>query len=144
MLVQTSLATLAAGEQVQLGPGDTLRVTLSFKYTVAQAITITLWAALGLGLGRDIEAFKEVSLEATLTPKTWEGFIDIPIPTSGKKDGTYWLQAEIRGYPETQVRVDNAVIISGMPAGIDLMSIMGLMMVMMMMGMVVPMMEEVE
>jgi len=144
MLVETSLASLVAGEQVQLGPGDTLRVSLSFKYTVAEAITVTLWASLGLGIGRDIESFKEISLEATLTPKTWEGYIDIPIPTSGKNNGTYWLQAEIKGYPETQVRIGNAVVISGMAAGIDITSIMGIMMVMMMMGMIMPMMEEEE
>jgi hypothetical protein len=144
MLVETSLAVLAAGEQVQLGPGDTLRVNLNFKYTVAQAITVTLWAALGLGLGRDIETFKEISLEATLTPKTWTGYIDIPIPTSGKKNGTYWLQAEIKSYPETQTRIDNAVVISGMGGGFDLSSIMGIMVVVMMMGMVMPMMEEAE
>ena len=140
MLVETSLATLAAGEQVQLGPGDTLRVNLSFKYTVAQAITVTLWAALGLGLGRDIEAFKEISLEATLTPKTWSGYIDIPIPTSGKSNGTYWLQAEIKGYPETQTRINEAVMISGMsPPTPDILSTL---MMVMMMGMIMPMMEE--
>jgi hypothetical protein len=144
MLVETSLAALAAGEQVQVGPGDTLRVSCNFKYTVAQAITVTLWAALGLGLGRDIESFKEISLESTLTPKTWTGDIDIPIPTSGKSNGTYWLQAEIKGYPETVVKIDNAVVISGMAGVFDISSIMGLMMVVMMMGMIMPMMEEGE
>ena len=114
MLVETSLSALAAGEQVQLGPGDTLRVNLTFKYAVAQAITVTLWVALGLGLGRDIESFKEISLEATLTPKTWTGYIDIVIPVSGKTNGTYWLQAEIKDYGETQTRIDGAVIITGM------------------------------
>lgn len=149
MLVETSLAALATGEQVTVGPGDTLRVHVSFQYTVAESTTVTLWASLGLGLGRDIESFKEISLEATLTPKTWpkpgeEGYIDIPIPTSGKSNGTYWLQAEIKGYPETQVRIDNAVVISGMAVGIDITSIMGIMMVVMMMGMIMPMMEEEE
>jgi len=142
MLVETSLAALAAGEQVQLGPGDTLRVNLSFKYTVAQAITAVLWASLGLGLGRDIESFKEISLEATLTPKTWTGYIDIAIPTSGKSNGTYWLMAEVKGYPETQAKVDDAVIISGMSVGI--MDILPTLMMVMMMGMVMPMMEEAE
>jgi len=139
MLVETSLNALAAGQQVQLGPGDTLRVNVSFKYTVSQATTVTLWASLGLGVGRDIEAFKEISLEAALTPKTWEGYIDIPIPTSGKRDGVYWLQAEIQGYPETQTRIDNAVVISGMPAGI--LDILPAMVVVMMMGMMMNVME---
>jgi len=139
MLVETSLNALAAGQQVQLSPGDTMRVNVSFKYTVSQATTVTLWASLGLGVGRDIEAFKEISLEAALTPKTWEGYIDIPIPTSGKRDGVYWLQAEIQGYPETQTRIDNAVVISGMPAGI--LDILPAMVVVVMMGMMMNVME---
>ena len=141
MLVETSLAALAAGEQVQLSPGDTLRVSCSFKYTVAEAVTVVLWASLGIGLGRDIESFEEISLEATLTPKTWEGYIDIPIPTSGKNNGIYWLQAEIKGYPETQTRINDAVVISGMP--VSVWEMIPTLMVLMMMGMVMPMMEEV-
>lgn len=113
MLVETSLGALAAGEQASVGPGDTLRVSCSFKYTVARASTITLWASLGLGVGRDIESFKEISLEAALTPMTWEGEIDINIPASGKNNDTYWLRAEVEGYGETQVTIDNAVVISG-------------------------------
>ena len=143
MLVETSLAALAAGEQVQLGPGDTLRVSCNFKYTVAQAITVTLWASLGIGLGRDIESFKEVSLEATLTSKTWEGYIDIPIPTSGKNNGTYWLQAEIKGYDlgkNTGQKIEGAVVISGMGGGIT--DMLPMLIMVMMMGMVMPMMEE--
>lgn len=138
MLVETSLAALAAGEQVQLGPGDTLRVSVSFKYIVAVGTTVTLWASLGLDLGRDIENFDEISLEATLTPKTWEGDIDINIPTSGKSNGTYGLRAEIQGYPETQVTIKDAIVISGMPTGIS--DIIGMVVVVMMMGM---MMEEI-
>jgi len=142
MLVETSLADLAAGEQVQLGPGDTLRVSCSFKYTVAQAITVTLWAALGIGLGRDIESFKEISLEATLTSKTWEGDIDIPIPTSGKNNGAYWLQVEVKGYDlgrNAGQKIEGAVVISGMGAGIT--DMLPMLIMVMMMGMVMPMME---
>ena len=142
MLLMRALANLAAGEQVELHPGDTLRVEVSFRYTVSRGTTVVLWASLGLGLGRDIESFKEISLEATLTPKTWEGYLDLPIPASGKRDGTYWLQAEVKGYPETQVRLDNAVTISGMSAGIT--DVLPALMAVMMMGMVMPVMEEME
>ncbi len=137
MLVTTLLAELVAGETVELHSGDTLRVEVSFKYTVAQGVTVTLWASLGLGLGRDIESFEEISLEATLTPKSWAGYIDLPIPASGKKNGTYWLQSEVKGYPETQVRVNDAAVISGMGGGIteSLPSLMALMVMTMMMGM---------
>lgn len=140
-IVRTSLSALAAGEQVQLGPGDTLRVSCSFKYTVAEATTVTLWASLGLGIGRDIESKEEISLGATLTPKTWEGDIDIAIPTSGKSNGTYWLRAEIEGYGETQTTIPDAVVISGMPVGI--LDMLPALMMVIMMGVMMGMVEEV-
>ena len=142
MLVQTSLAALAAGEQVELAPGDVLRVSCSFKYVVAQATTVVLWASLGLGIGRDIESFKEISLEATLTPKTWTGDIDIEIP-SGKTAGTYWLRAEIEGYPDTQTTIPDAAVIAGVPSMMEMVGpllAMGLMAGIV--SMMAPMMEE--
>jgi len=142
MLVQTSLSALLAGEQVELAPGDVLRVSCSFKYKVAEAITVVLWASLGLGIGRDIESFEEISLEATLTPKTWEGDIDILIP-SGKTAGTYWLRAEIEGYPDTQTTIPDAAVISGVPSMMEMVGpllAMGLMAGMV--SMMAPTMEE--
>lgn len=136
-LVQTLMGALAAGEQVQLRPGDTLRVTVSFKYTVAEAVTVTLWGWLAIPPGRDIEAFKEISLEASLTPKTWEGYIDIPIPTSGKSNGTYKLGVEVNGTEET---IPDAVVISGY---MNIWDLIPSMLMVMMMGMIMPMMEEV-
>lgn len=148
MLVQTSLAALAAGEQVELGPGDILRVSISFKYTVAQSITVVLWASLGTGLIRsDMESFKEISLEATLTPKTWEGDIDINIPMSGEENVDYWLRAEIEGYPDTQTQTpNNPILIRGMPEPIPIWETVSSLLVLgLMAGMVsmmAPMMEE--
>ena len=139
MLVTTSLNALAAGEQVSVGPGDTLRVSCSFKYVVARATTVTLWASLGLGFGRDIESFKEISLEAALTPRTWEGDIDINIPASDKTNGTYWLRAEVEGYGETQVTIDDAVVISGYTSTTS--DLMGMVMAVMVMGLMTSSLE---
>ena len=137
MLVDTSLAAMGAGQQVQLGPGDTLRVNVSFKYVVSRGTTVTLWGWLALGFGRDIEAFKEITLDATIIPMTWEGYIDIPIPTSGKSDGSYTLGVEVNG---TEDKIPDAVVISGMPTSVW--ETVPMMMVVMMMGMIMPMMEE--
>ena len=119
MLVETSLATLATGKQVQLVPGDTLRVFYSLNYLVAQAKAVTVWGALGIGLGRDIESFTPINLPAALTQNTWNSYIDIPIPTSGKTNGTYWLQVEVQGYDLGKTagqKIEGAVVISGMGA----------------------------
>ncbi len=149
MLVETSLAALAAGEQEQLGPGDTLRVNCSFRYTIAQATTETLWGALGIGLGRDIQYFKEINLERAITAKTWSGYIDIPVPMSGKNNGTYWLQVEIQGYDlgrSAGEKIEGAVVISGMPEIGDVFAVLDMipMLVMvMMMSMMMNTMGEV-
>lgn len=130
--------------QVTLGPGDTLHVTVDFDYKIAETTTVTLWASLGLGFGRDIENFKEITLERALTFQHVEETIDIEIPSSGKTNGTYWLQAEIQGYGDTQTRIDDAVIISGMAESIwGLMGdILPLMMMIMMVSMVSGMAKE--
>ena len=134
----TNLTVLQAGKQIALGPGDTLVVDVSFKYTVAEGTTATLWASLGIGVGRDIESFKEISLDATITPKTWEGSIEIPIPTSGKTNGTYWMKVEVNG---TEVTIPDAVVISGMPTGIT--DILPMVILVMVMSMMMGVMEEV-
>lgn len=127
MLKTTSLAALAAGEQVQLGPGDTLRVTCGFTYTVSQTTTEVLWGALGIGLGRDIENFKDITLDKALTPATWKGHIDILVPMSGKNNGAYWLQVEVKDYDlgqEAGHKIENAVMMSGMPEVGDVFSVL--------------------
>ena len=141
MLVSTSLSALAAGETVPLSPGDTLRVHVSFKYTVAQAVTVYLKARLGRGLMVRIDSLpKPISLQAALTPMPWpppgeEGYLDIPIP-SGAENGSYWLEAEVQGYGETRTRIEDAAIISGGAMAIPIAELMAVMMMTMMMGMV--------
>ena len=134
----TDLTVLEAGKKIPLGPGDTLVIEVSFKYTVSQSTTVTLWASLGLATGRDIENFEEISLEASLTPKTWAGTIEIPIPTSGKSNGTYWMKVEVNG---TEVTIPDAVVISRMPVGIT--ELLPMLMVVMMLSMMMSVMEGV-
>jgi len=148
MLIQTSLAALVAGNQVALGPGDTLRVTCSFRYTISQATTEVLWGALGFGLGRDIEAFKDISLERAITQKTWSGYIDIPIPMTGKNNGVYWLQVEVKDYDlgkEAGEKIEGAVVISGMPERVyfwDVLEMLPALVMVMMMSMMMNMMSD--
>lgn len=146
-LVTTSLGALQAGGQVQLSVGDTLRVSVSFKYTVAEAVTVTLRACpyqykagvldrIGGSCGS-----AEISLEATLTPKTKEATVDMPIVPAaqgGIADGTYGLIVEVNG---AEQHIDDVLVITGNPPGI--MDMIAPMMMVMMMSMIMPMMEEV-
>jgi len=149
MIVNTSLTALAAGEQVQLSVGDTLRISVSFKYTVAEDTIVTLRACpyqYTLGVldrigGSCGEA--DVELERSTTSKLKEANVDMPIvPASegGIANGTYGLIAEILG-TDVEDHVDDCLVISGNPAGIT--DLLPMLIVVMMMGMIMPMMEEV-
>jgi len=149
MIVNTSLTALAAGEQVQLSVGDTLRISVSFKYTVAEDTIVTLRACpyqYTLGVldrigGSCGEA--DVELERFTTSKLKEANVDMPIvPASegGIANGTYGLIAEILG-TDVEDHIDDCLVISGNPAGIT--DLLPMLIVVMMMGMIMPMMEEV-
>lgn len=148
MIVRTSLGALAAGEQVQLSVGDTLRVSVSFKYTVAEDTIITLRACpyhYTMGVldrigGSCGEA--EIELERSTTLKLKEATVDMPIVPAaegGIADGTYGLIAEILG-TDVEAHIDDCMVISGNPAGIT--DILPMLILVMMMGMIMPMMEE--
>lgn len=149
MIVNTSLGALAAGEQVQLSVGDTLWISLSFKYTAAEDTIVTLRACpyhyvVGVidRIGGSCSE-TDIELERATTLKLKEATVDMPIvPASegGIANGTYGLIAEILG-TDVEDHVDDCLVISGNPAGIT--DILPMLMVVMMMGVIMPMMEEV-
>jgi len=151
MIVNTSLAALATGEQVQLSVGDTLRVTVGFKYTAAEATIVTLRACpyhYTMGVldrigGSCGEA--DIELERSTVLKLKEATVDMPVVAAaegGVSDGTYGLIAEILG-TDVEYHIDDCLVISGNPT-LDggLMDMIPMLMVVMMMGMIMPMMEE--
>lgn len=149
MIVNTSLAALAAGEQVQLSVGETLRVTVSFKYTVAEDTIVTLRACpyqYRLGILDRIEGScgeADIELGRSTTLKLVEATVDMPVVPAaegGVADGTYGLIVEILG-TTVEAHIDDCLVISGNPAGIT--DMLSMVMVVMMMGMMLPMMEEV-
>ena len=148
MIVNTSLAALAAGQQVQLSVGDTLQVSVSFKYTVAEDTIVTLRACpyqYQLGVRDRIGGScsdTDIELERSTTLKLKEETVDVPIvPASegGIANGTYGLMVEILG-TSVEDHVDDCLVISGNPTGIT--DILPMLIVVMMMGMMMPMMEE--
>jgi hypothetical protein len=133
----------------QVAVGETWRVYVSFKYTAPQDMTITLQASPFtriLGVLNRVESCRgttQVSLPASLTPLAKEEYVDIyfiPKDEGGIDNGTYGLIAEIPG-TDAWAAIDDCIIVSGNPAGIDISSMLSMVMVMMMMGMMMPMME---
>lgn len=131
------------GKEVALSPGDILEIEVSFDYKSPTASVPTLWASLGIGIGRDIESFKQIELSASSALKTWTGTTEIVIPTSGKSDGTYWMKVEIDG---EEITIQNAVVITGMPTtGIgQIGDMIGMLVLVMMMSMMMNMMQDPE
>ena len=128
--------------------GDTIRVTASFLYTVGADTSVTVQAGpyqyrLGI-LDRIGSCFgtTTVSLPKALTPTEKQLTIDFklkPTTEDGIQAGTYGLLVEIPA-TDFSVKQDDVIVMAG--GGFDLMSVMGLMVVTMMMGMIMPMMEE--
>jgi len=149
MIVQTSLGALASGQQVQLSVGDTLRVSVSFNYTVSESTSVTIRCCphqrvMGI-LDRIGSCCGETQadLSGTVTPAKKEVTVDcvmLPASEGGIGDGTYGLIAEIPGY-DAEETIENCIVISGNPASV--MDMIPMLMMVMVMGMMMGTMEGV-
>ena len=143
MLMMTSLNALANGETVELRQGDTLRVSYSFSYKVAEEATIPIWASLysrTLGMINRAERAQTkgtTSLDASLSWTSCEGSIDIAI--GDVSAGVYGLILEVPGAgDEAQYAIDDAVSVLGTPGILDMLPMLLMVLVM---GMVMSVME---
>ena len=129
------------GEPVKVSVGQTLRVSYSFSYKVAETTNVSIWASLyhyvGVILDRISQAQTKstITLEKSLEWQTYSGEIDIAI--GDMKAGVYGLLLELRGY--TDAKIDDCIEIAG---GSSITDMMPMLMMVMMMGMVMPMLEE--
>jgi hypothetical protein len=134
-------------QKLTIAAGKTLRISVTFDYT-GPAQTISLYGAIGQKgfweFGEVCAGQKPISLPNSPTsPTSVSGYVDISLDASKISAGKdYDIYVKILGKNETITEVLNVIDVTG--AGIDLTSIMGIMVIVMMMGMVVPMMEEVE
>jgi len=149
-VVQISEFALQIG-LTHVAVGETWRVHASLKYTAPESITVILQAAPYTKVLEIVNRVNscigqtQVKLDPAYTPTLKEATVDIyflPEAQGGIADGTYGLIAEVLGTKVFQA-VDNCLIVSGNPAaapGIG--DWLPMLMVVMMMGMVMPMMEE--
>ncbi len=131
--------------------GDTVRVTISFKYTVGVLTTVKMFAGpyytniFGKHMVTPCVGRADVSLTAvsTPTPQTTDvDFILIPEANGGIENGTYGLRVWVEG-TNAIAEQDSIIIVTGNAAGGgDMFSaIMPMLMMVMMMAMVMPMMQ---
>jgi hypothetical protein len=146
-----TLAPLAL-EQTTFNVGDTVRVTVSFNYTVGVNKTVKLLAGpyysnlLGKHLVSSCVGDADVALVPSSTPAAQTATVDlilIPKASGGIENGTYGLRVWIEG-TNALAEQDDVIIVTGNPGGSTDMfsSMMPMIMMMMMMGMIMPMTQQ--
>ena len=153
-MLDIALAPMALATK-EFNAGDTVRVTVSFKYTVGINTTVTILAGpystniFGKHMVSACVGRADVSLTAVSTPTPQIADIDfilIPKANGGIDNGTYGLRVWIED-TNAVAEQDNVIIVSGNPSGgsMDILTSMApMLMMLMMMGMVMPMISEGE
>lgn len=149
MVLDIVLAPMALASKT-FNVGDTISVTVSFKYAVGVNTTVRLLAGpyytniFGKHVVDSCVGRVDISLVAisTPTPQTADvDFLLVPKANGGIDNGTYGLRVWIEG-TNAVAEQDNVIIASGNPTGgLDISGIMPMVMMLMMLGMVMPMVQ---
>ena len=131
--------------------GETVRVTVSFKYTVGVNTTVKLMAGpystnlFGEHMVSACVGQADVQLPAASTPADGTATVDfilIAKSLGGIENGTYGLRVWIED-TSAIAEQDNVIIVSGNTSGGDMFSsMMPMVMMLMMMGMIMPMTQQ--
>jgi len=150
MVLDIVLAPMALAPKT-FNVGDTIRVTVSFKYAVGVNTTVRLLAApyytniFGKHVVNPCVGRADISLTAVSTPTPQTADVDfllVPKANGGIDNGTYGLRVWIEG-TNAVAEQDNVIIVSGNPTGtFDMSGILPMVMMLMMLGMVMPMLTE--
>jgi len=136
----------------EFNAGDTVRVTVSFSYTVGINTTVRLLAGpyytniFGKHLVDSCVGRADVSLPAASTPTSQTADIDftlVPKSLGGVDNGTYGLRVWVEG-TNAVAEQDSVIIVSGNAAGGGdvFSSMMPMLMMLMMLGMIMPMTQQ--
>lgn len=150
MVLDITLEPMAL-EQKTFNVGDTVRVTVSFKYTVGVNKTVKLFAGpyytnlFGKHLIDPCVGDADVPLVPASTPAMQSATVDftlIPKANNGIDNGTYGLRVWIED-TNAVAEQDDVIVVTGNPGSTDMFSsMMPMIMMLMMMGMVMPMMKQ--
>ena len=153
MTLDITLEPLAL-EPKTFNVGDTVRVTVSFKYAVGVNTTVQLCAGpyytniLGRHMVTSCIGRADISLAASSTPVVQMASVDfvlVPEANGGIGNETYGLKVWIEDTTAV-VYEDGVLTVTGNPSsggGLDMItSMMPMLMMLMMMGMVMPMVQQ--
>lgn len=150
MVLDITLEPMAL-EQKTFNVGDTVRVTVSFKYTVGVNKTVKLSAGpyysnvFGKHLVASCVGDADVQLVPASSPATQSATVDftlIPKANNGIDNGTYGLRVWVED-TNAVAEQDDVIVVTGNPGSTDMFSsMMPMIMMLMMMGMVMPMVQQ--
>lgn len=131
-------------DTVELNPGDTISVGVSFYYRAGKETSCEVVAYIGPASSPVAKGSQEVSLPSSTNSTKKNASVSVKIPSGsflggGAPAGTYDLNAYIKG-TELCAQIPGCIVIKG-TAGLG--DMIGMMMVIMMMGMIMPMMSEI-
>ena len=131
--------------------GETVRVTVSFKYVVGVNTAVKMFAGpyytniFGKHMVSPCVGQTDVSLTAATAPTPQTADVDfmlIPKAQGGIENGTYGLRVWVEG-TNAIAEQDNVIIVSGNAGSGDMFSaMMPMVMMLMMLGMVMPMVQQ--
>ena len=149
MVLDIVLAPMALATKT-FNVGDTIRVSVSFKYAVGVNTTVRLLAGpyytniFGKHMVDPCVGRADISLVAVSTPTPQTADVDfllVPKANGGIDNGTYGLRVWVEG-TNAVAEQDNVIIVSGNPTGgFDISGILPMVMMLMMLGMVMPMVQ---
>jgi hypothetical protein len=150
MVLDIVLAPMALAAKT-FSVGEAVRVTVSFKYAVGVNTTAKIFAGpyytniFGKHMVDSCVGQVDVPLTAAAEPTPQSADIDfllVPSAQGGINDGTYGLRVWVEG-TNAVAEQDNVIIVSGNPTGgFDLSGMMPMLMMVMMLGMVMPMAQQ--
>ncbi|MBA2084679.1 hypothetical protein DMTZ50_0484 [Dehalococcoides mccartyi] len=150
MVLEITLEPMAL-EQKTFNVGDTVRVTVSFKYTVGVNKTVKLSAGpyytnlFGKHLVASCVGDADVQLVPASSPATQSATVDftlIPKANNGIDNGTYGLRVWVED-TNAVAEQDDVIVVTGNPGSTDMLSsMMPMIMMLLMMGMVMPMVQQ--
>ncbi len=131
--------------------GDTLRVTVSFKYVIGVNTTVKLMAGpystnlFGKHMVNACVGQADVPLAASSEPAEGSASVDfllVPKSSGGIDNGTYGLRVWIED-TNAVTEQDNVIIVTGNASGGDMLSSMlPMLMMLLMMGLIMPMTQQ--
>jgi hypothetical protein len=141
--VGNALYPLTDGQPLPISVGETIKVFYTFKYKMPEQSSVRIWASLYRYTAGILDRSGNAQTKSTITlakSTEWtpyQGQIDITVGSINA--GLWGLIVELPDYGGMEAKIDDCIEVTAAPGVMDMLPAL---IMIMMMGMVMPMMEE--